>query len=458
MTATPTSCRASSTTGPTRSACRSCGSCTPRCASGARLWVVEKVLDPDPPRPAAEQADLHLVDLQHARPVRGTRAQRRRVRRPPHRGRVRPARRALPVRTLERHRVDPPLIDGGSACWVYACSLDFVSLRAMTSSRAEQPGGPGLLDALSLLSEVADELVVRTARDTHYALADRVHGFTRRGGPRSVPDQVHRGIAAAVYGGLSLGLRAASTGLDKVAATGAGPRLEGDTRGRFVSSAVNGLIGDRLVRERPRLAIPMAVRAHGSDVLLDRPGLAGAFPDATGRVVVFLHGLCENESYWNRGRDVHGTTYGEALAAEGWTPVFLRANTGLGLRENGVALSALRAAARRGVADAGGADRAGRPLDGRTDHPRRRRRGDRGRQAVDRAGLRRDHARHPSPRRPDRPRHRARQSGDVGAARDGGVRPDPRLALRRRARPRRRAGRGRAAAAARPLPPGRRRP
>ena len=29
------------------------------------------------------------------------------------------------------------------------------------------------------------------------------------------------------------------------------------------------------------------------------------------------------------------------LAAEGWTPVFLRANTGLGVRENGVALTAL---------------------------------------------------------------------------------------------------------------------
>jgi hypothetical protein len=211
----------------------------------------------------------------------------------------------------------------------------------MTTTRAEQPAGPGLLDALSLLSEVADELLVRTARDTHSAVADRVHASGRRAGPRSVPDQVHRGIAAAVYGGLSLGLRAASTGLDKVAATGAGPRLEGDTRGRFVSSAVNGLIGDRLVRERPRLAIPMAVRAHGSDVALDRAGLADAFPDATPRVVVFLHGLCENESYWNRGRDVRGTTYGEALAEAGWTPVFLRANTGLGLRENGVALSAL---------------------------------------------------------------------------------------------------------------------
>ena len=203
--------------------------------------------------------------------------------------------------------------------------------------------GPGVLDALSLLSEVADELVVRTVRDTHLAWADRVHGMTRRptGGASSVPEVVHRGIASAVYGGLSLGLRAASRGLDRVAATGVGPRLEEQPQGRVVSSAVNGLIGDRLVRERPHLAIPMAVRAEGRDVPPAAGDLAAAFPDATDRVVVFLHGLCENESHWNRGRDQHGTTYGEALAAEGWTPVFLRANTGLGLRENGAALSAL---------------------------------------------------------------------------------------------------------------------
>ena len=330
----------------------------------------------------------------------------------------------------------------------------------MTSTRAErpaeQPSGPGLLDALSLLSEVADELVVRTARDTHFAVADRVQGLTRRGGPRSVPDGVHRGIAAAVYGGLSLGLRAASAGLDKVAATGTGPRLEGDARGRFVSSAVNGLIGDRLVRERPQLAIPMAVRAHGRDVRLDRDGLADAFPDASGRVVVFLHGLCENEAYWNRGRDVRGTTYGEALAAAGWTPVFLRANTGLGLRENGVALSALlqrlvddwptpvERIALVGHSMGGLIIRAGGAV------------ADGGPPAVDRAGLRRGRARHAPPGCPDRPRHRARQPGDVGAARDGGLRPDPRLAVGRRARPGRRTRRGRAAAAARPLPPRRR--
>jgi len=203
--------------------------------------------------------------------------------------------------------------------------------------------GPGVLDALSLLSEVADELVVRTVRDTHLAWADRVHGLLRgpTGGASSVPESVHRGIASAVYGGLSVGLRAASRGLDMVASTGVGPRLEEQPEGRFLSSAVNGLIGDRLVRERPRLAIPMAVRAQDRDVPLTAERLASTFPEAGNRVVIFLHGLCENEAHWNRGREQHGTTYGEALAAAGWTPVFLRANTGMGLRENGVALSSL---------------------------------------------------------------------------------------------------------------------
>jgi pimeloyl-ACP methyl ester carboxylesterase len=193
-------------------------------------------------------------------------------------------------------------------------------------------------DALSLLSEVADELLVKTVRDTHLAWVDRVnaamHGRARR---RSPAESLHRGIAGAVYGGLGLGLRAASRGFDLVAEHA--PPFEAGPRTRFVNSAVNGLIGDRLLQERPQLAIPMAVRANGGDV--DLGDLAAAFPDAGGQVVVFLHGLCENESYWRRGRAERGTTYAETLAARGWTPVFLRANTGLTLRENGAALTAL---------------------------------------------------------------------------------------------------------------------
>jgi pimeloyl-ACP methyl ester carboxylesterase len=210
---------------------------------------------------------------------------------------------------------------------------------------AASPPAPGAsaVDVLSLLAAVTDELVVGSARDTHDAISRRVHGATRRGlGSAAAPvETVHRGIASAVYGGLGLVLRGSGKGLDRLAATGVGPRLEAGGRGRFVSSAVNGLIGDELLRDRPQLAIPMAVRVEGSDVGLAEDELAAAFPTATGRLVVFLHGLCENESYWRLHRERLGTTYGEALADKGWTPVYLRANSGLPVRENGVALAAL---------------------------------------------------------------------------------------------------------------------
>ncbi|WP_182481105.1 esterase/lipase family protein [Nocardioides immobilis] len=210
------------------------------------------------------------------------------------------------------------------------------------------PPAPGasVIDALALLTAVTDELVVGSARDTHEAIARRVHAVARLGlGSAADPvESIHRGVAGAVYGGLGLALRKSSSGLDKLAGTGVGPRLEDGARGRFVSSAVNGLIGDELLRERPQLAIPMAVRVHGRDVDPAPAELAAAFPEATGRLVVFLHGLCENESYWNLHRERTGTTYGEALAARGWTPVYLRANTGLPIRENGVALAALLSA------------------------------------------------------------------------------------------------------------------
>jgi hypothetical protein len=190
--------------------------------------------------------------------------------------------------------------------------------------------GPAVLDALSLLAEVGDELLVRTVRDTHFAVLDRTPAGA-----------VHRGIATAAYRGLTSGLRGASRLLDRAAATGVGPRLEADPRGRFVNAAVNGLIGDRLQRERPQLAIPMAVRRRGADIPLVRDALTEAFPGSSERLVFFLHGLCENESYWNRHRARTGTTYATMLAERGWTPVMLRANTGLGLRENGAALAAL---------------------------------------------------------------------------------------------------------------------
>ena len=204
---------------------------------------------------------------------------------------------------------------------------------------------PTLLDALALLAHVADEVVVDTARDTHLAWVDRVYGLLDRAvGPSSAIPGVgvgHRVIVRSAYAGVGMSLRGVSAGLDVAARTGAGPAMETGARGRFVRSAVNGLIGDRLERERPRLAISMAPRVGGRDVPLTSDGLAAAYPTATGRVAVFLHGLCENEAYWQRGRERRGTTYAEELAELGWTPVLLRVNSGLSVRTNGAALAAV---------------------------------------------------------------------------------------------------------------------
>ena len=86
----------------------------------------------------------------------------------------------------------------------------------------------------------------------------------------------------------------------------------------------------------------MTIRVGGRAVRPDAAELEAAFPDATDRVVVFLHGLGEHEGHWNTRAAEMGGTYGSRLAeSAGWTPVFLRVNTGLSVAENGVALTAL---------------------------------------------------------------------------------------------------------------------
>ncbi|MGN6129568.1 MAG: lipase family alpha/beta hydrolase [Nocardioidaceae bacterium] len=209
--------------------------------------------------------------------------------------------------------------------------------------RSGGPSGPaGLAAALALATDYADQVVLGTVRDVHTAIASRAFGLTNlaTAGSARGHQRVHDGISQAVYGGLSLGAKAVATGLR--AADRRGPRLEATAAGRQLLSAVNGLIGDRLAEERPELAIALAVRRRGSDVPLTSDALARAFPDATGDLVVFLHGLGENDDSWNVRREELGGSYGSRLAAEtDWTSVFLRANTGLPISQNGVALASL---------------------------------------------------------------------------------------------------------------------
>ena len=209
--------------------------------------------------------------------------------------------------------------------------------------------GAGVLEAAALATEHTESLVLAAARDVHGSVAGRVHRVLDRvAGGTTVSHRAHDGIAAVAYGGVGLGLKAAARGLRVADRLGVGGSLEASPRGRFVVSAVNGLIGDRLVAEDSPLAIAMGVRAGGRDVPVDRDALRGAFPDATDALVVFVHGLCETEHYWDRrsrprpADGSSGPSYGARLAVdEGWSPVFVRANTGLSVAESGVVLSAL---------------------------------------------------------------------------------------------------------------------
>lgn len=101
----------------------------------------------------------------------------------------------------------------------------------------------------------------------------------------------------------------------------------------------------------------MAVRVDGADLTpLDAPTVAQAFPAATGRISVFVHGLAQDEVGWRRKQygmaleeaeddavePPTNSTYASQLRDDlAITAVFVRYNTGLPIVDNGIALAHL---------------------------------------------------------------------------------------------------------------------
>jgi pimeloyl-ACP methyl ester carboxylesterase len=176
-------------------------------------------------------------------------------------------------------------------------------------------------------------------RDTHTGIAGRPFGIL---GPAAAPVRViHDGVSGAVYRGVGAGLRALAGAGTRVAALQAdeAPALESRTYASYGVSALNALWGDRLTTRGNGLALGMGIRRHGAPVSETPEGLVAAFPDATSRLAVFVHGLGETGAAW---RFFGRRTYGERLQDElSFTPVFLRYNTGRHVSENGRELARL---------------------------------------------------------------------------------------------------------------------
>jgi len=158
---------------------------------------------------------------------------------------------------------------------------------------------------------------------------------------RAAHDAIARGAYAAVGHGAALAGHAA----DRVLAlrdAGDGRALSATPRGAVALAVLNGLRGDALEREGSDLQEPLTIRVGGRTIPPDAAALAAAYPHATPRVVVFVHGLMESEHAWRLG---DRPSYGERLAEElAVTPVEVRYNSGRHISHNGRSLADVLAA------------------------------------------------------------------------------------------------------------------
>ena len=139
------------------------------------------------------------------------------------------------------------------------------------------------------------------------------------------------GVTGLVYRSIRGTTRLLGKGLDAGMAPLVAMLPESTSSGNrdAVVSAINGVYGDHLLETGNPLAIQMCFRQQGEQV---RPDRVDAIADPRGKVLLFVHGLCLNDGHWTRD----GVNRGDSLARQlGYTPLYLRYNTGLPIASNG---------------------------------------------------------------------------------------------------------------------------
>lgn len=114
----------------------------------------------------------------------------------------------------------------------------------------------------------------------------------------------------------------------------------------LAEGALNGFFGDFLRDRRNGLDIEMGFRDKSRPLELTRQALEGTLSNPTRRLCIFVHGLaCTewswtflSEQYWGE----RGMNFGTLMSREfGYTPFYVRYNTGVHVSENGRRLSEL---------------------------------------------------------------------------------------------------------------------
>ena len=183
----------------------------------------------------------------------------------------------------------------------------------------------------------------RLAADATVGLTDLVEAMHERiarvpglGSP--APDGRTGGISGLVYKtirGVTRVVGGSTDALLGLLAPALGPDDPSPQRDAIVA-ALNGVLGDHLAATSNPLATTMAFRRDGRALVLETAALRSRMPDAGGRLLVLLHGLCMNDLQWTR----EGHDHGAALARDlGYTPVYLHYNSGLHISVNALMLA-----------------------------------------------------------------------------------------------------------------------
>jgi hypothetical protein len=179
----------------------------------------------------------------------------------------------------------------------------------------------------------------RLAIDATVAITDLVEAMHRNISSTPAilgkqPEGGAGGISGLVYRGIRGTTRLIGGGID-AALTPLIPLLrprESTPARDAVLAALNGVMGDHLIETKNPLAITMQLRANGQSLVLETAALTKALPKAGGKIAVMVHGLCMNDQQWRRNDHDHGAALARDL---GFTPIYLRYNSGLHISVNG---------------------------------------------------------------------------------------------------------------------------
>jgi len=181
-------------------------------------------------------------------------------------------------------------------------------------------------DATSAITDIVEAMHEAVTRPPFLSSPSRTG---RAGGIPGLAYSGVRGVARLIGGGIDFALPRLTAWFGERPAT---PERDA------MLSVLSGVIGDHLAETGNPLAVTMELRRRGRALLLKRGALATSLPRTSPRIAVLVHGLCGTDAQWKRS----AFDYGMALERDfGFTPLYLRYNSGLHISINGRNLATL---------------------------------------------------------------------------------------------------------------------